>query len=89
MCKLQAICQNLKKRGRLIPKYYGYLRGSVVHVGVAERQLIGNSSKNFSCMGKTCRPLRNRFCNQALRESATQTTAEIMHKNAGDWGHPS
>ena len=62
-----------KKMDRLIPKYYDYLRDSVMQVGSAERQIIGNSSKNFFSMGKTCRPPRNRFCNQALRESATQT----------------
>jgi len=47
-----------KKMDRLIPKYYDYLRGSVMQAGSAERQIIGNSSKNFFSAGKTCRHLR-------------------------------
>jgi hypothetical protein len=33
-----------KKLDRLIPKYLNYLRGSVMEVASAERQIIGNSS---------------------------------------------
>ena len=48
-----------KKMDRLIPKYYDYLRGSVMQAGSAERQIIGNSIKNSFPVGKTCRPLAN------------------------------
>ena len=67
-----------EKMDRSIPKYYDYLRDSVMQVGSEERQIIGNSSKNFFSVGKTCRPLRNRICNQVLRESAAQTTGKIV-----------
>ena len=70
-----------EKMDRLIPKYYDYLRGSVRQVGSAERQIIGISSKNFFSVGNTCRPLRNRFCDRALREFALQTIGEIEKKS--------
>jgi hypothetical protein len=45
-----------KKMDGLIPKYYDYLRDSVIHLGSGKRQIIGNSSKNFFSAGKTYRP---------------------------------
>jgi hypothetical protein len=45
-----------KTMDRLISKHYDYLGESVMHVGEAERQIIGNSCKNFVSAGKTCRP---------------------------------
>jgi hypothetical protein len=44
-----------KNMGRLIFKHYDYLSESVMQLGEAERQIIGNSSKNFISAGKTCR----------------------------------
>jgi hypothetical protein len=44
-----------KNMDSLISKHYDYLSESVMQVGEAERQIIGNSSKNFVSAGKTYR----------------------------------
>ena len=53
--------------GRLIPKYYDYLRDPVMQAGKKERQIIGNSSKNFFSAGKTCRPPANGDAREILK----------------------
>jgi hypothetical protein len=52
---------------RLIPKYYDYLRGSVMQVGWGKRQIIGNSSKKFFSAGKICRLQANGETRELLK----------------------
>jgi hypothetical protein len=47
--------EHRKTMDRLISKHYDYLGESVMQVGETERQIIGNSNKNFIPAGKTCR----------------------------------